>query len=214
MSFYINNCNNRRPECINPQQLNNICEKVLIETTRVFDACLSRTDGDVLPLTLSNFTPPAPLYPLTYVSTISDPNNPAVITSTVIDRTDCRPNFAKVTLTINIPLIVNYVDANGIAGTADSSVTVTRTATLCVPQESLTTPIQITVKAQFASTIGSFTSPTTISVTSCIQIIIKVVGVVDLLIPTFGYPCLQICQPEGDATCNALFNQPIYPPRI
>ena len=212
MSFYINNCNQQRPSCINPNNLNNICEKVLIEVTRVFDACVSRVDGDIIPLTLTNFTPPGPVYPLTYVSATSIPTNPAVITATNIDRTDCRGNFANVTLTIDIPLQVTYTDANGASGTADSSVTVTRTVTLCVPQDSLT-PIQITAIANASSTIGTFTSDTIVNSTMCIQIIIKVVALVDLLVPTFGYPCLPICQPMDNNVCAALFNQPIYPPR-
>lgn len=212
MSFYINNRNNQKPNCINSGQLKNINEKVLIQVNRVFDACVHRIDSEIFSLNLTNFTPANPTLPLTYVSTVSDPNNPATITSQTIDRTDPNSNFATVTLTMNIPLLVNYTDANGVAGVANSSITITRSANLCVPQNSLT-PIDITASANFQSIIGSFPTDTTASVTGCIQIIIRVIGLVDLLIPSFGYPCLPLCQPQGDQSCNAVFNTPIYPTR-
>ena len=211
MSFYVNNFNNRRPACINPNQLNNICEKVLIETTRVFDACVHRVESEQYTLALSDFSPSAPSEPLTYVNTINDPNLPIVVTSTRIERSDIRPNFASVSATFTIPLIVNFVDANGVAGTARSSVSVTRSAVLCVPQDSLT-PITVRVQAFFSSTIGTFTGDDTITITACLQVILKVVGTVDLLMPTFGYPTLPVCQGGIDADCTALFNEPIYPP--
>lgn len=211
MSFYVNNFNNRRPACINPNQLNNICEKVLIETTRVFDACVHRVESEQYTLALSDFSPAAPSEPLTYVNTVNDPNLPIVVTSTRIERSDIRPSFASVSATFTIPLIVNFVDANGVAGTARSSVSVTRSAVLCVPQDSLT-PITVRVQAFFSSTIGTFTGDDTITITACLQVILKVVGTVDLLMPTFGYPTLPVCQGGIDADCTALFNEPIYPP--
>lgn len=212
MSFFINNRNNQKPACINSQQLKNICEKALIQVPRVFDACVHRIDGEVFNIALSNFSPANPTLPLTYISTVNDNTLPVTITSLTVERGDGGGNFATVTATMNIPLIVSYTDANGVTGTATSSITITRTATLCVPQNSLT-PIDITATAVFQSTIGSFPTDTTASITACVQIIFRVVGIVDLLVPTFGYPVLPLCQPQGDATCNAVFNTPIYPNR-
>lgn len=212
MSFFINNRNNQRPACINSQQLKNICEKALIQVPRVFDACVHRVDNESFALSLTNFTPANPAFPLSYVSTVNNPNAPATITAINIERNDNAGNFATVTASINVPLLVNYTDANGVAGTAESSISITRTTTLCVPQNSLT-PIDVTVSAVFQSIIGSFPTNTTATITGCMQIIFRVVGVVDLLVPTFGYPVLPLCQPQGDATCNAVFNTPIYPTR-
>ena len=212
MSFFINNRNNQKPACINSQQLKNICEKALIQVPRVFDACVHRIDSEVFNLALSNFSPANPTLPLTYISTVNDNATPVTITSLTVERGDGSGNFAPVTATLRIPLIVTYTDANGITGTATSSISITRTATLCVPQNSLT-PIDITATAVFQSTIGSFPTDTTANVTACVQIIFRVIGIVDLLVPTFGYPVLPLCQPQGDATCNAVFNTPIYPNR-
>ena len=212
MSFFINNRNNQKPACINSQQLKNIAEKALIQVPRVFDACVHRIDSEVFNITLTDFTPANPTFPLNYISTINNPNVPVTISNLIVDRADGNGNFATVTATVNIPLLVSYTDANGVPGTATSSISITRSATLCVPQNSLT-PIDITATAVFQSIIGSFPTDTTASITACVQIVFRAVGVVDLLVPTFGYPVLPLCQPQGDATCNAVFNTPIYPSR-
>lgn len=211
MSFYFNQNNQNRPSCISSQQLNSICEKALIEVNRVFDACLHRIDSEVFSLTLSNFSPQPVEYPLTYVSATNNPYTPVSVTSLTIDHSD-NNNFALVTFTISIPLLINYTDASGNSGTANSSVSITRSASLCVPENSLT-PINIDISALFSSTIGSFTSETTASITACVQIIVKSIGKVDLLVPTFGYPDIPTCCPQGQESCNGIFNQPIYPTR-
>ena len=211
MSFYLNRCNSNKPSCINPQELSCICEKALIEVNRVFDACIIRIDNQTFSIALTDFSPEPVSLPLTYISTEKDPYVNTIINSIDIDHNDGN-NFATVTFSITIPLIVNYRDSNGELGTARSSITINRTTTLCVPENSLT-PINIDINTTFFSNIGNFTSDTTASIIACIQIILKSVGKVDLLIPTFGYPDLPRCNSSGDDNCDALFRQPIYPTR-
>jgi hypothetical protein len=103
--------------------LNGLCEKVLIETTKVFDACLSQTTETGVVLQLSNFNPANPTLPLTYISSQATTNQ-AVVSNLVIDRIDSCPNYANVSATITIPVTVTYRDANGVIGTATSSVVV------------------------------------------------------------------------------------------
>jgi len=211
MSFYINNANPNRPCAINASALNCICEKVLIEVNKVFDACLIREENEPYTLTLSNFVPANPTLPLTFITADSIPSEPAIVTSANIERLDCRPNFANVTVTLSIPIQVNYQDANGVAGTASATLVVTRTVVLFVPPESLS-PVQVSSFAYFSSQVGTITD-STVTGSGCLQIIIKIVSLVDLLVPTFGYPCLPICQ-MVDSNANACPNllcQPIYP---
>ena len=211
MSFYINNNNQNRP---GPLQANNafngICEKVLIETTKVFDACITRTTEPGLVLTATDFTPADPALPLTYISSESDPTNPATLTNVVITRLDNRPNFAAVSGTVTIPVIITYRDANGVLGTANSTVTQNVSSTLFVPQPALT-PVNIKALALFSSTIGTFTAPNTFTVTGCIEIILKVTAEVDILVPSYGYPCIPECQICQQQECPGLFNTPLYP---
>ncbi|MCI7003306.1 MAG: hypothetical protein MR904_03075 [Clostridia bacterium] len=210
MSFFINNNNPNRPGPICGNPTAGLCEKVLIEVDKVFDAALLQTTETGIVLTTTNYTPANPTLPLTYVSTESDPANPATIGDVTITRLTDRPNFATVTGNVTVPVIVTYRDANGILGTATSSITYPINAMLYVPQPSLN-PIRIEVSAQFRSQIGTYTAENTFTVTGCLQIIIKVLSKVILLIPSYGYPVIPPVQVGQASVCPGIFEQPIFP---
>lgn len=211
MSFFINNNNPNRPGPITGNPVNGICEKALVEVKKVFDACVSITNESGIVLTATDFTPENPTMPLTFISAETDLTQPTTVTNIIIDRLEARPNFANVTATVTIPIIITYRDANGAIGTATSSITVTNTAILYVPQPSLS-PIQIKAVGMFSSVIGTFTEPNTFTVTGCYQIVLKVVARVDLLIPSYGYPLIPECQTSGsDDVCPGLTDLPLYP---
>lgn len=213
MSFYINNNNPNRPGPITGNPINGLCEKALMETKKVFDACLIQTTETGLVITTSDYNPANPTLPLTYISTEADPANPATISNVVITRINDRPNFANVTGTVTIPLIVTYRDANGILGTATSSITYPINAILFVPQPSLH-PVSIEVLAQFRSQIGSYTAENTFTITGCLQIIVKVVATVLLLVPSYGYPEIPPAQVGEANVCPGIFDTPIFPTTI
>ena len=82
---------------------------------------------------------------------------------------------------------------------------------LFVPQPSLS-PVDIKVNAVFSSQIGTFTGDNTFTVTGCLQIVVKVTAVVDILVPSYGYPVLPPCQScQTGSVCPALDNLPLYP---
>ena len=210
MSFYINNTNQNRPGPINGNGMNGICEKILIETTKVFDACRCTTTEPGLLLPVTGFSPANPTLPLTYVSAETTVGVDPTVSDLVIDRLDTCPNYANVSFSVEIPITVTYRDANGVLGTATTTVTVTKSVVLFVPQPALS-PVNINVNALFSSRIGTFVSPDTFSVTGCIQIIVKVTSQVDVLVPSYGYPCLPPCQAMPTQTCPGLQDLPIYP---
>ncbi len=213
MSFFINNNNPNRPGPIVGNPLNGLCEKALIETKKVFDACLIQTTETGLVLQTTGYSPENPTLPLTYISTEADQTNPATISDVVITRLTDRPNFANVTGTVTVPLIVTYRDANGVLGTATSSVTYPVNAILFVPQPSLH-PVSIEVTAQLRSQIGTYTAENTFTITGCLQIILKVVATVLLLIPTYGYPVIPPAQVGEGNVCPGIFDTPIFPTPI
>ena len=212
MSFYINNTNPFRPGPILNNPLNGICEKSLIETTKVFDACVSQTTETGIVLTLSDFSPENPVQPLTLVSVENQVNSTVTVSDIVIDRLEQTPNYANVSSTITVPLTVTYRDANGTIGTATSSITIQKCALLFVPQPSMT-PIEIKAQAVFSSRIGTQTDDTTFTVTGCLRIVLKVTAEVDLLVPSYGYPVIPPCQAcqDNQNTCPGLENLPLYP---
>lgn len=213
MSFFINNTNPNRPGPICGNSQNGLCEKALIETDKVFDACLSQTTEQNVVLLVDNLTPANPTLPLTLISAESDPNNPAVLSDLVVTRLADRPNFASITGNVTLPLVVTYRDANGVLGTGTSSVTYPINTVLFYPQPSLQ-PIRLEVTAQFRSQIGTFSGTNTFTVTGCLQLIIKVVATVLLLIPTYGYPTLPDCQANEVGICPGVFDSPIFPTSI
>ena len=191
--------------------VNGICEKVLIETTKVFDACVTQTTETGVILPLSGFNPANPALPLTYISAVNQLGSEPTVTDLVIDRIDNSPNYANVSMTITVPITVTYRDANGVIGTATSSITVQKCSMLFVPQPSLS-PVDIKVNAVFSSQIGTFTGDNTFTVTGCLQIVVKVTAVVDILVPSYGYPVLPPCQScQTGSVCPALDNLPLYP---
>lgn len=158
----------------------------------------------------TNFTPADPTLPLTFLSAETTAGSTATVTDLVVERLDNAPNYANVTMNISIPLTITYRDANGIIGTATSTVTVSKAVVLFVPQPSAT-PIDITASALFSSQIGTFTSPNIFTVTACIQIIIRVSAIVDVLVPSYGYPCLPPCQQACGSQCPGIQDLPTYP---
>ncbi|MBQ8908819.1 MAG: hypothetical protein IJY90_00805 [Clostridia bacterium] len=212
MSFYINNTNQNRPGPINSNSLNGICEKVLVEATKIFDSCVSRSTETGVILNLTGFNPENPALPLTFVSAETQIGSEVVTSDVVVDRIENNPNYANVSMNITIPVTVTYRDANGVLGTASSSVLVSKCSMLFVPQPALT-PVNIRAQAVFSSNSGVYTADNTFTVTACIQIIIKVTSDVDLLLPSFGYPVIPPCQAceSTNNACPGIENLPLYP---
>ncbi len=211
MSFYINNTNPNRPGPICGNVTSGICEKILIQTTKVFDACVCSSTETGIVLTGTDFFPADPALPLTYVSAENTQGATATISDIVVDRLESCPNYANVSFTLSIPVTITYSDANGALGSALSTLTVNKSVILFVPQPALS-PVDITATGLFSSRIGTFTAPNVFTVTGCIQVIVRVVSTVDVLVPSYGYPVLPPCkQAPQQSACPGLSNLPIYP---
>lgn len=213
MSFYINNTNPSRPGPLSGNPTNGLCEKALIEVTKVFDACARLETITGVQLTATNFTPANPTLPLTFISAETNTSQQATITSLVIDRIESRPNYAYVNATISIPVIISYRDANGVLGTATSTYTTTQSVILFVPQPSLS-PVVIKAVGTLTSSIGTFTEPNIFTLTACVQVILKVTADVDILVPSYGYPNLPPCQSAPESVCPGGTELPIYPTAV
>ena len=212
MSFYTDARPGIFPGSTN-NPLNGLCERIAVQVTKVFDACMYQAQVENYRLTVSNFNPESPAFPLTYISAYST-NSPAQISNLVITRFDDRPNFARVQADVNVPVIVTYTDANGVTGTATATVTINQDVIMYVPQPSIT-PINVTAFANVSSTIGSFVDENTFTVTLCITLILKVVADVDVIIPSYGYTPIPPCTPfTGDEVCPGMFEMPLYPTAV
>lgn len=213
MSFYTD----ARPG-IFPGQTNNVmnglCERICLQATKVFDACMNQSQLDNYALTLTNFNPPDPTTPLTFVSGNSL-GGETTVSDLVITRFDDRPNFARVQANINIPVTVTYTDANNIPGTATGTITLSQDVVLYVPQPSLT-PISVIAFGSAVIASGTYDTLTGgFTISACVTTILKVVATVDVLVPSYGYCPIPPCTPfTGGDVCPGVFDLPLYPTAI
>ena len=213
MSFYTD----ARPG-IFPGQTNNalngLCERICIQTTKVFDACMNQSQIEDYQLALTNFNPTNPALPLNFVSGNSV-GGTATVSNLVVTRFEDRPNFARVQANVNIPVVVTYTDANNVAGTATGTITLVQDVILYVPQPSLT-PIDVIAFGSAVISSGSF-NPTTggFAINACVTSILKVVAVVDVLVPSYGYCPIPPCTPyANNDVCPGVFDLPLYPTAV
>jgi hypothetical protein len=112
--------------------------------------------------------------------------------------------------TVQIPVVVSYTDADGVAGTGTGVLNVSQDIIMCVPTGSVITPgIVATVNATIPQ--GTFTSGTTCTVTACITLILKVQADVDLLVPSYGYCRIPQCTEYTQDVCQGVFDLPLFP---
>lgn len=210
MSFFCNFNSDKCPGPIKGNPLSGLCEKTCIQVKKVFDACVqqSQLTGIVLPLT--NFTPAAPTYPLTYISAKNTTSRGIIRNLTVEPIAGDKPNVSRVRADITIPVSVAYTDANGVEGVATSSVTVQKDVILTMPAASVM-QYDIESVVSLVSSIGTYTGEAQFTVDCCVTVIMKVVMEVELLVPSYGYAVLPPCQDYTAEVCEGFFELPIYP---
>lgn len=209
MSF----CNNsstpdRCPGNISGNPMNGLCEKVCIQTIKIFDACMMQTSIDST-VTLTNLTPANPALPLTFVSGAST-SSIGTITALAITPIADRPGLSRVTATISIPIQIAYTDANGVAGVGTSTISITQDVIMCIPTGSVITP-NIAATVNMAAPRGTYVSDYTFNITSCITVILSVQAPVNLLVPSYGYCKIPPCTEFSQDVCQGVFDLPIFP---
>ncbi len=209
MSFFTNNATDRGPGRINGNPLNGLCERVVIQAQKVFDACIRQTQEEGITLALTDFNPADPVYPLTFLSARSTTNQ-GTVTNLKIDRLPDRRRFARVQATITVPMEVVYTDANGVRGTAQSSVSIDQDIIMYIPEPSII-PFNVDAVVSIVAPEGIYVEGPTFTVTCCITMIMKIVMPVELLVPTYGYATIPPCQEYTQEVCSGFFDLPIYP---
>lgn len=209
MSFFNCNRNEFLPGIISGNPLHGLCEKVCIQVKKVFDACIFQSQLDNLVITLSNFMPANPAFPLTFVSARSITTR-GIISDLTVTRLEDRPRFARVKALVNIPMEVIYVDANNKEGKADAIIGITVDVILAVPSQSII-PYEIEAVVSAVIPEGTSVSDVQMSVTACITIILKITIEAELLVPSYGYCFIPECEEFAANACNAFFELPLYP---
>lgn len=210
MSFFCNFQSSQCPGQITGNAVNGLCEKVCVQAQKIFDACIKQVQLENYTLTLTDFTPQNPTYPLTFVSARSVTSS-GNITSLAVDRLADKQGCARVRATVEVPVEVAYTDAAGEEGVAQAVITVSQDVLLYVPAPSIM-PYKITAEVSGVCTEGSFNAgDNTFSVNACITIILKVSIDVQILLPSYGYCAIPPAQDYSKEVCEGFFELPLYP---
>ena len=209
MSFFTTNATDRGPGRITGNPMNGLCERVVIQAQKVFDACIRQTQEEGITLALTGFNPENPVYPLTFLSARSTTNQ-GTVTNIKIDRLPDRQRFARVQATVTVPMEVVYTDANGVQGTEQSSVSVDQDIIMYIPEPSII-PFTVDAVVSIVAPEGIYVEGPTFTVTCCITMIMKIVMPVELLVPSYGYATIPPCQEYTQEVCSGFFDLPVYP---
>lgn len=209
MSFYSNFQSDKCPGPITGNPLNGLTEKVCLQAEKIFDACIKQLQLENYTLTLTDFTPENPTYPLTFVSARTTSSD-AVVSNLNVDRQGDR-QCARVQATVTVPVEVLYVDAAGVEGKATSFVSVSEDVLLSVPAPSVM-PFIVRAACSAVSPEGTFnTANNTFTVNLCCTVILKVAMQVELLVPSYGYSVIPPAQDYSQEVCSGFFELPLYP---
>ena len=211
MSFYTCNRSGNCPGAMTGNPLNGICEKACIQVDKVLDAGLRQIQETNIQVTLTNQTPANPTLPLTFVSAVT--NGETTVNNLVVERLTEKPNFARVSFDAVVPVILSYTDANGVAGTGETTITIPNDVILFIPQPSIV-PYRIEAFGAMSSPTGTWVSDNVFSISACVTLITRVVVQAEILVPSYGYCSPPPAQEFSQEVCSGVFELPIFPTAI
>lgn len=171
------------------------CNRIAVQVLQIFDGARVEQHIDRT-LALTNFVPATVVPPLTYTS--ASFSGIATITSQTITR--LNDGRYRINLIYSFPVTVNYVNANGVRGTAQSTITDGVDIILHLPGR----PYYIEVEADFRSRIGEIDGSIA-EIRGCLLTIVKVLVRRDVIIEACDvtYP---IATETQDVVCRELFD--------
>ena len=173
---------NRCIDLTDPYQLEKVSESVCVVAEKVYASCLQR---ECIPSCSVNL--PITVGPYTFVGMRFE-NGLIVPDTTVITPLPNRPNFARVQFTVQIPFNLTLRDALGTLITlTGSSTDIFKDIILYYPpfRSEFSLKLRVETRAQILGP-PSFTA-ITIEIPIGVFIITKVTGLVQILVPAFGY---------------------------
>jgi len=196
-------------------------ERVCVQVKKVYDACLQQLvledEKVVICPTGGPFTKP-----LNFVR-CRNVKSRGIIKNLRVDRIKGRDkkrdkdrdrdNLARVRADVEIPIVVEFVDANGVRGTGTATITVHKDVVLFVPDDAII-PFEIEATVGATCADGTFLNDFRFRLDLCITIILKVIAEVELLIPAFGFCFIPPCEEFAEAICEEFFGLPLFPPQL
>ncbi|MCL2177307.1 MAG: hypothetical protein FWB72_05140 [Firmicutes bacterium] len=209
MSFFINNKAENVPGLIKGNPLYGLCEKVVIQANKVFDAALRQITQQNVHIKVKDKKGEKPVYPVTFISAKSA-SSKGIVKNLKIERLPERTNFARIRCDVEVPLDVVYVDCQGVEFVGHASITIPCDVVMFVPEASMV-PYEIEATVSAICPDGIYVEGHGFKVETCVTIILKVIVPVELLIPSYGYARIPCAQDFSQETCNGFFDLPLYP---
>lgn len=209
MSFYSSGRLPNYPGPITGNPLTGLCEKACISTKKVFDICIKQLQESEVLVNAHDFKPKNPTCPLTFVSAETTSSH-AEVKNLNVTRLSDRDCFARVTADIVVPVTITYTDANGVEGTAKAKIVVAEDCILYIPQESVI-PYDIEATAGLSTLDGEYVGDKEFCLDFCLSIILKVVVEAEIIVPSYGYCPIPVCQEFTEDACSGFFDLPLFP---
>ena len=202
MSFFSNFSSDHCPGAITGNPLNGLCEKVCIQTEKIFDAGIVQTRIENYSVVPASFLPASPTYPLTFLSARSLSCEGIVSDLNVERQPDGQ--YARIQAKITIPIEIVYLDANGQEGKALGSIVLNEDVLMFVPPASVM-PFTVSAIASCVSPEGRW-DPVSNSfiLGACLTVILKVSMQVEILVPSYGYCAIPPAQEYSQEVCTGL----------
>jgi len=193
-----------------PYQLEEITESVCIIVEKVYASCQQRECFPTITITLPSGTPPFTFVSLTFANGIIVPG------SVIITPIPSRPNFSRVQFTIQIPYTLTLRDATGatfpINGTLPD---ISKDIVLYFPPTRPEFDLNLRVETRSELLASPLFTATTVEIAVGSFVVTKVTGLVQLLVPSFGYcPEPPVCEefPVGPSNpCVTFFDTTLTP---
>lgn len=209
MSFFSNFSSDHCPGAISGNPLNGLCEKVCIQTEKIFDAGIVQTRIENYSVLPASFLPASPTYPLTFLSARSLSSEGIVSDLNVERQPDGQ--YARIQAKVTIPIEIVYLDANGAEGKALGSIVLNEDVLMFVPPASVM-PFTVSAVASCVSPEGRWdTASNSFILSACLTVILKVSMQVEILVPSYGYCAIPPAQEYSQEVCTGFFELPLYP---
>ncbi len=188
---------------------NNNPEKICMQATRVFDACISKRTRENMTIQITQSSNAKCNDNLAFKKCTSH-SNKGVFSSLAVTPINMSKNLSRVQATVDIPVKISFVDSNGTNGYGLGIISEKLDIVMCLPSASIIQP-EIKSTVSITAPIGEYLGKNTFKVTYCATIIMKATSDVDILIPSYGYPLIPPCQDYAGEACLNAFDAPLYP---
>ena len=194
----IRNCNSPTVCCTN----GNVCDKICIETKKVFDACIQqRSISTTLTVDFGEETP------INVVSVTSA--GESTVSGLSVTPIPGSPN-SRVTFLLTVPVTVVATNAVGTLISGSASMSFEQDLILRVPQEGVIPPT-VEGTAVVNGLQNTVAQGNVVTTNACVTLITKVTAEVLLVVPSYGYLVLAPAQEYTQEACGSVFNSPVFP---